>query len=149
MECRTKSREYGSQKEEQKMRNIRAILLAAIFAIPGCDCGNSTPPKSPKIDIYRNVDRVFMHEPGQYTFLVSDDTKRLWLITPRTTSGYFLIFADVSANEPMWAKVTYDETKDFYEGRTEVEIHIHSAKEIDGAGWDFGKQGKGQTVPVE
>lgn len=103
-----------------------------------------------------NVARVLMHEPGYYSILVKEKNNNL---VCRSFGQYgrvsVKIIADVQSDQPMWAQVfpnlierdstfyplcNYSEKYDPY-----VEIHIHSGKDIDGAGWDHGKFGRGKT----
>ena len=35
------------------------------------------------------------------------------------------------------------------EDTLDVNIHIHSLEDLNGAGWNHGKFGKGNTVPIE
>ena len=51
---------------------------------------------------------------------------------------------DVRENEKVWMEGTI--ATSYYLTMT---IHLHSPKEINGAGWDAGKNGSGQTEAIE
>ena len=55
-----------------------------------------------------------------------------------------LLFSDVSPTNHMWAQIIYAKN-----GLKNLAIHIHSPKDINGAGWDHGKLGRGQTQVLE
>ncbi len=130
-------------------------LLLALFLLgclplflPGCmDCGVS--PITHRID---NVERVLMHEPYHFTFIVRNGdemgqrTVRGW----RDTSVTYV--DDVPKGQTMYVDVTekvYQDVDHCAKQVEHMEIHIHSFKDVVGAGWDHGKFGKGRTEVVQ
>lgn len=98
-----------------------------------------------------NVERVFMHKIGQYSFLLSEGTTLKTFYFPRHDCypTRYIIKADVPEGKPMhlkWKGDKYYFNSDIY--YTEVEIHIHSAKNIEGGAWNRGKFGSGRTVVI-
>ena len=107
---------------------------------------------TPKMEyrvVKRSIVRVMMHEPERYSVLVQEKDKSLKTLTYR---GCQLI-ADVPKDEPMWLEVEMNKAKEEItdEGYHYkwAKIHIHSADQLNGAGWDHGKGGRGQTEVVE
>ncbi|MEK7631157.1 MAG: hypothetical protein AAB417_03980 [Patescibacteria group bacterium] len=95
---------------------------------------------------YANIQRVFMHEPGKYSFAVLNEDGALDTVDLRS-SLRTRVFTDVVRGEPMYARIMYpkkDTTRVWY-----AEIHVHDAQSINPAGWDHGKLGRGQTVAIE
>lgn len=93
------------------------------------------------------VEQVMEHSPGSYSIKYlaeNNELKEINLFRNVT------IFVDVPEGQAMFALLHRGKTPS---GDTRYidrnEIHIHSAREINGAGWDFGKQGSGQTVVIE
>lgn len=95
---------------------------------------------------YQNVERVFFHEPGHYSVLIPIKKDKELLQMDMGFSTY-RIFEDVPQDEQMWASV--DEYKILGRFNYSTNIHIHSAKDINGAGWNHGKIGSGNTIGVE
>ena len=105
--------------------------------------------KSIKCSRYKmNVSQVMMHDDHHYTFFVERDNGMINKYTFRYSNPK--IFHDVPKRKPMFIeykrcispkklnKRVYDYTK-------LISIHLHSATEINGGGWDHGKFGHGQT----
>lgn len=110
------------------------------------------------IPIY-NVQRVLMHEEGNYDFLIfGQDSVSLQEIQ---INGSKTLYADVPPDKNIWLDLHYKVYSPAEEKQLKanpklgfshclgVEIHLHSAKDINGAGWDHGKSGKGQTNVIE
>lgn len=129
---------------------IGIAALSVIIAFLGLRPGGffHTPPSETKrLD---GVTRVMMHEPWRYTFLMEDSGR----ITQRTIGqnpcgNVPVLFQDVPTGHPMWV-----EYRTVRSGKTDVcdeliTIHIHSVADINGAGWNHGKYGSGQTTVVE
>ncbi|RDJ34948.1 MAG: hypothetical protein DWQ19_08935 [Crenarchaeota archaeon] len=90
---------------------------------------------------YENVQRVFMHLPGQYSIMVNDEIIPLfgqhgtwWSYQTKSK-----IIKDVPENEPMYATIIWEQNT-FSGNRVmdKVIIHIHSPDDLNGAGWDDG-----------
>lgn len=118
---------------------VLAIIIVVIASIP----------KMEYHVVRRNIVKVMMHEPERYSVLVQDTDKSLKTLTYR---GCKLI-ADVPKNESMWLEIEMNKAKEEVtdEGYHYkwAKIHIHSADQLNGAGWDHGKHGRGQTEVVE
>jgi len=113
------------------------------------------------------VDRVLMHEPHRYTFLVQRDDNTVGQIVisvPPQADSYpdVTIRTDAPADGKMWVEFncvdgtmfvdTCPDPKNFMTSRVyanSMTIHIHRIDEISGGGWDHGKHGRGQTNVIE
>ena len=116
------------------MKNLIVILM---FFIVGCSQAGHRIH-----DIKReHIVRVFMHEPGDYSVLVNNNGE----LVSKTFACKIRLIRDVPYDEPMYYEG--ERNRDGYFLR--VEIHVHSEKDINGAGWNHGKFGSGQTVEVE
>ena len=119
-----------------------------------------------------NVVRLFMNEPEQYTLFITQlesaellvktisvsDVRSDWDSSLMRGRGVKVI-ADVPPEKKMWAlirninhiktallssRVIWQYPITYY-----VEIHIHSEKDVEGAGWNHGKAGGGITQVVQ
>ena len=115
-----------------------------------------------KPTVIRNVQRIFMHEKGRYTALVKNSNTnkigRLAIVIYNDLN--LMMFEDVPENEQIWIEyycgypdynckeipANFSFWKIYPE---KVIMHLHSAKEINGAGWNHGKYGRGQSVVIE
>lgn len=90
------------------------------------------------------VVRVLMHDTSHYTLLIQRKNSTelemrsisLWNVSPR-------FIADVPFGQPMWVLLKGEKMGGM--ARFKADIHIHSPKEVEGAGWDHGKSGHGIT----
>lgn len=130
------------------MANFRAKGVIALFVllILGCSTSRTEPVR---ID---NVSRVMMHERGRYTLMVEEPDGRISLRSFGGSPCFYpetVLFHDVPEGDPMWA--TYRTVSRSCENPCEelTELHVHSAEDINGAGWNHGKFGSGQTTVVE
>ena len=92
----------------------------------------------------REIVRVFMHLPGDYSVLVLDGNE---LKSITFYAGHPRLVADVPNDKPMWY-----EAKMRRNGWTaSAIIHIHAPKDVDGAGWQRGGKFRtsGTTTVVE
>ena len=117
------------------MRTLVAILCVLVA---GC-CGYSAPPVMSKTDI----EAVFMHEPHIYSVLVRNGQV---LTSVRFSYDEAKLVADLKDDQEMWMEGIPCANRYFWEN---VTIHVHSARDINGAGWDRGKHIDGMTTPVE
>ena len=94
------------------------------------------------------VDRVFMGEPNDYTFITAheDKTTTVWRVS--SYFAEFKMFYDVPKNERMYVKYK-KEWKDGGPKYKYVHIHIHEMKDVEGGGWNHGKFGSGRTQAIE
>lgn len=129
---------------QTNMTNNLSLLAASaiMLTVSACCDQNNTP----KIVKYPHVERVFMHDPGQYSFLYKDEVSgQLYPISKNTFGGseyrakYHLI-PDVKKEDFCWAEVDMSNYV--------ITIHIHDVSEVSGAGWNHGKFGSGSTTVV-
>jgi hypothetical protein len=145
---------------------MKAIFFVILCAVTSCllvSCGEqpnlsaedrAKDPNSLKVV---NISRIFMHENNMFSFLVPGKHDGNYVLKTynslvrggtkdgdenmrRIQSGVVFRF-DVLPDKPMWVEVSSD-------GWLEV-VHAHSPASIEGAGWNRGKNGAGQTVVVE
>lgn len=95
-----------------------------------------------------DVKGVFYHEEGRYTLFVGKSDNRLVPFTFGDGNGRanVQIFADVPDGYEMWAHVRTTRGNGY--DAHDLEIHIHSIRDIAGAGWNHGKFGRGTTVRI-
>lgn len=126
------------------VNNLSLLAASAIMLTisAGCDQNNT-----PQIVKYPHVERVFMHDPGCYSFLYKDETSgQLYSISKNTfrSSEYrarYKLIPDVKKEDFCWAEVDMNNYI--------ITIHIHDASEVSGGGWNHGKFGSGSTTPIE
>lgn len=130
---------------------VGLAVICVVVAVFGLRPGGffHTPPS--EIKRLDGITRVLMHEPGRYTFLIEQDGGRVAqrTIGQMPCTNVPELFHDVPAGQPMWAE--YHTRRS---GKRDVcdallTIHIHSVTDINGAGWNHGKFGSGQTTIVE
>jgi len=133
--------------------SIVAALLAVIaFGIYSFVTREKLPVNIVRVD---GVDRVLMHESNHYTFFVSRPDNTVGILDLRTFSGRVTVVEDMPADQPVRVEYTCrckEVPPNFVRWRaepTEIYIRLHSVKEINGAGWNHGKFGSGQTTVVE
>lgn len=95
-----------------------------------CDRGNDS-----KI---ARIQRVFMHSPVNFSFMVeAEEGKRSILLRLRDDVWPEFIW-DVPRGEAAYAICKLNENK--------IELHLYAKEQVEGAGWDHGKQGHGRTI---
>ncbi len=116
------------------------IISATLFN--GCKEATSSQKYTPVV-------RVFMHNPGEYSFLYQEGKELKsysfqWLMNG---NKYYKIFTDVENGSPMWAEIIKIPPRigndEWY-----MNIHIHNSNEINGGNFRNGKN-NGQTIEVE
>ena len=117
------------------LRNFLPSFLALAF-VAGC----GGPPVVTK---YPKVVKVFMHHPGEYSFMFNNGGQ-LYTVSLLSEQTDYKLIADVPDGQDMWAVVTRNP------GITpnEIEIHIHSATDVGGADYRSGKTSM-STTPLE
>ena len=109
----------------------------------------------------KNVVRVFMHEPDVYTVYYqkpgSDKIEKEYINSLGTDK--VAIIADVAPDEMMHVEFACEHlvpcenrkgcNKKLCVNMKKAKIHIHSVDDINGAGWNHGRHGRGQTVVIE
>lgn len=130
------------------------ILLTASLS----ECGPETWVISTPIC---EVERILMHEGGVFTFFVREPgTNNLYTLPFNCNYGYrhYKFITDVPSDKKSWLDIkcivsSMDEVKktSFFRDFDTLDIHIHSAIEINGAGWVHGGNTttRGQTIVVE
>lgn len=116
----------------------RLLPLLGLFLGIFTGCGKPPPTFETKYDpvknttdvVWKNVQKVFMHKPGNFTLLVKDvilDKPQLLTITVDDDIPCSILLD--AGMHGMWAEK-------FYNGHCyNFVIHIHDASEIEGAGW--------------
>lgn len=129
---------------------ISLLLVMAIglmtFVLPIISATDWSETK--RID---GVSRVMMHEPSRYTMLVekSDGTIAQYSFGGGCCGNVPKIFHDVPSGQPMWIEYrTGDPGKNSAFDQL-LTIHVHSVGDINGAGWNHGKFGRGETTVLE
>lgn len=130
---------------------MKRILFSAasfllIVLLVGCF---NKKPNSPDEEI-RDVVRVFMHEPNHFSVLVRANGAKEGTFIDLHWISSTQYFFDVPAGQPMWVEkkdITQYPNGSATIGR--IALHLHSPQDINGAGWDHGKFGRGSTQVVE
>lgn len=95
-----------------------------------------------------NIERIFMHEPVSYTIWTRDpgakQDRELTFLHVESVKRFY----DVAVDERPWAWV-YGRKITGFAPVLHLELHLRSAKDVDGAGWNHGKFGRGTTNAVE
>lgn len=127
------------------------LLLFLFISVIGCDRIEKNGSWERKIE---NIDRIFFHEKGRFTFLIETGPR-----TSKPIEEYFIgesleiIYKyDVPSEKKNWVfiKGRYAGNIILYKMEPKyVEIHVHSAKDIEGGLWNHGKGGKGATTVID
>ena len=137
------------------MRSFLITVVSILSLTAGCVTKESCFRGNGKVD---KVTRVFMHEPGVYSVLIENPTTGDLTPLALDMGGDFpdvrfraVVRADVPPGAPMWLNKWAHYIGDSPTGACErlVDIHVHSPAEINGAGWNHGKHGAGETTVVE
>lgn len=88
-----------------------------------------------------------MHEITCYSIFCLNEDKSVEIKSySRYDTDSINLICDVEQEDKMWADVK--ESKNFFGKRYNVVFHIHSLKNINGAGWSH-KEEKGFVTPIE
>lgn len=146
------------------MTNYFASILFCFLTISLIGCSTNATEKVEPTSV-SGITRVFMHEPGYFTFLVENtDSKKVSQLRVKTYRDDTVLMEDLEEGQPI--RVEYscgnNHRSEFYQCKSippnfsnwnvyakKLTIHLHSVKEIDGAGWNHGKFGRGQTTVVQ
>jgi len=146
------------------MRRQSFVILVLSFltiSLVGCSTGVAEKIEPTTVS---GITRVFMHEPGHFTFLVKHaDGKKVGQLRVETYRDYTNIVEDLEENQSISVEYSCGSHRnEFYQCKSippnfsnwnvramKLTIHLHSVKEMDGAGWNHGKFGSGQTVVVQ
>ena len=127
------------------MKKLLAIALST-FLLAGC--GNGKPLDPPKT--YPNIEAVWFHENDNYSFTILENGKFKNIGVNSFYpfgGGRSAVFPDLKPGEPMWARVSQAKCNGDIE--INIEIHVHSIKDLQPAGWNHGKFGSGTTSKIE
>lgn len=129
------------------MRNHICTLFAFVLLTTmtiGCCGGDSDQPYNGKIN---NVVKVFMHQSSHYSVMYEDkEILRTWDFG---NWAPVLIKKDVEKDAPMWVEYQGTKSEKYNSIKYKrITIHVRSADDINGAGWNRGKGGRGQTNVV-
>lgn len=128
------------------MRFILATMCLCFMGCAGC-------AERERLVQYSNVKQLLMHETNHYSLVITDENNGAEIIDLEGFHGQntIKIYFDVPDHKDQWAKIDFytpplgDDNEKVRQG----EVHLHYNSKINGAGWDHGKFGKGQTVEVE
>lgn len=122
--------------------NMFFILVLVFF----CGCDSSITKENERTQI---VERIFMHEPTKYSFLYfKPSTNELKTATYGIDQEHLKIIPDVKLENKPW--FYYAEFKGHNRfGYHILIIHLRNVSDIQGAGWNHGKFGRGQTIIVQ
>jgi len=127
------------------------VVLCSLCLFAACQPAGNEEQKPLVTTTVKNIERVLMHEPGEYTFFYTNPQDPKELLSFRVESIRKLkIFQDVSSEEKSWLTIVSRGGCEYScYGVESLEIHLHFAEEINGAGWNHGKFGRGQTTVIE
>lgn len=132
-----------------KMKKLIGLLL--ILMCTGCSSRTEQV-------VTLNIDsRILMHERDNYTFFVHfESTQEVGQLNIRSDQNSTKILTDLKEGEP--DRIQYKCRCDHHipekfsvwsTGAESLVIHLHSLTEVNGAGWNHGKFGSGQTTVIE
>ena len=106
-----------------------------------------------------------MHQPSEYTFFVKKADNKIGRLRINMRDEINItIIEDLQPNEPVRVEYLCGKGVEHPQScrpipdsfsywrvysASKLTIHLHSVKEIDGAGWNHGKNGRGMTTVVE
>lgn len=98
-----------------------------------------------------NVARIFMHEPHRFSVFIQSPQSQEVIVRElkchREDGVKF--FTDVAPTENAWILLQFRNVGRFGWDITNIVMHIHNVQEMEGAGWDHGKHGRGQTQVIQ
>lgn len=145
------------------MKNCFVLASCCFLTISLIGCSTNATEKVEPTSV-SGITRVFMHEPGHFTFLVENtDSKKIGQLRVQTYRDDTIIREDLEDGQSIRVEYSCGKyQKEFYQCKSippnfsnwtvharKLTIHLHSVKEIDGAGWNHGKFGRGQTIVVQ
>ena len=138
---------WETRQKLEAICDVVVVIFWIVFfcgAIGGCIWGmnfwTETSYKS-------NCDAVYFHEHGRYSVMVKDGKNVKNVTFPRNGVKTF-VTEGVPEGSNLWFEVQYTENG-CGNRRGYVNIHIHSIDDLNTAGWNHGKFGKGQTHRVQ
>ena len=122
----------------------KLLIIVLIVLVCGC-IYKAGQPREEKLVRIDGVDKIVMHEPHRYSFLVDGKFQTYTIWSGRADCVEFVKLID---GEKPWVEAHYESK--FLDGWKCCWMIIHAnPSNINGGGWDHGKFGKGQTVVIE
>ena len=120
-----------------------------LLLVTGC---HDAPVKTVQV---LGVERVMMHQTGDFTFLVKQKDSQLATLK-LSTYHPVVFFDDVPAGQSMWLEYQCRCDKELPQTYTswhvqnldKLTIHLRKGSDVDGGDWDHGKFGRGRTEIV-
>lgn len=140
------------------MKILLSLLVLSLFVI-SCEKKQEIDKRPYKPTIVKNIVRVMMHEWNDFTFLVQHpDSRKIGQL--KVTTRVVTILTDknseelVSVEYECWRRSCKEIPKNFsvwFINSAKLTVHLHSVKEINGAGWNSGVKPpqSGQTTILE
>jgi len=145
---------------------IRKLFLVAAISFVFVGCNEDKKTEIVKPTVVSGIVRVLMHNLGSYTFLVKQADKKIGQLSIHANVQRVHLVEDLTDKEPMrieivcgWWNSDRDnqytckpipQTFSYWSiSANQLVIHLHSVRQIDGAGWNHGKFGRGTTIVVE
>lgn len=128
------------------------LLLVLVFGIVSTSFSCEHVKKPPRDEKVLNIQRILMHEPRHFTVLVQDSNTNIIKGRDIEVSGDDIVYIpDVGESGTNWAVLHWDylQENNYYHSVIKVTFHIKSPEIINGAGWNHGKFGSGQTEVVQ
>lgn len=136
------------------LQKIFAILVAVCVFGYLCYLISLVEIEGRKIHKVERIDgivRIFLHEPGRYSFMISvDGGKAARFIKKNFTQDPVVIF-DVPQDQPMYLISQEANNAQWKEKNLKylrLELHVRKPSDLGGGGWDHGNFGKGTTSVV-
>lgn len=116
------------------------LMLLFVVLLINSEVAIITPERMVSEQKYTNVVRIFMHTQSEISFLVSED-QELKHHTIRGGDVNIKYFTDVPETENSWIlEQTFNKRR-----RKDIEVHMHSPKEIEGGKWHRGGYPSGSS----
>ncbi len=145
-------------KKETHMKILLKLLVLSVLMV-SCKKQQDAAQDPIKPTVVKNIVRVMMHQPNEFTFLVRNPNNNK-LGQLKISAAEVNILADQDGEIPI--SIEYECRSDtckeipqnfsrWYTMPKKLTIHLHSAKEINGAGWSTGGKNSqsGQTTILE
>lgn len=123
---------------------MKKIIVAVAMALMFCGC------KHTFVDERNDIVAVWKHEVGRYSITYKEGHELIdynFNKDGRSVYPSFSIIADVPEDSNMWYEARYDLNANM--STAKVFIHVRSIDDINGAGWNYGKFGRGSTERVQ
>ncbi len=115
------------------------VLAVTVLVIITYVCHPYVDPEVHRID---NIEQIMMHTTYQYTFLQRSGDE-LKMIKFKGCSPK--IVCDVPEGQLCYATYQLQKNKIDKDTKINLVLHLHSARDMSGGDWDYGKFGRGKT----